>query len=143
MGPGNNLVSAFAANLIDTKIAVTGIRAATLSLNSDGTASYSGTASPSAGPPNGTAAWLTTTGAGLGSGYWARITIATSALTTYSGTMTPGTWYPLSSTQGFTAQNSASNTEGTGTFSIDFSQDGGSSITKSFTGSNWDVGYTP
>lgn len=115
----------------------TGIRQANVSFNTDGTTTLIG-ASTTYG-----SWWTRTPYTGIGSYYWVRITIDTQLRTTLGGTMTPGTWYQINAAYYITFSNSSSTSEGTGSFTVSFSTDGGSTVAASYSGQTWDVGYIP
>jgi hypothetical protein len=109
----------------------TGIRSASFTLVNDGTFTSSS---------SGTGNWLSPTSAGVGSNWWAKATVNTTTNTSLTGTT--GGWTQLTSGEAWSAQNTATNNEGTGNFTIAFSPDGGTTTVGSMNVS-WDVGYTP
>lgn len=131
---GANVNPAFSASVVNT-LGTPGVRSASVTLNSDGTASSSGGALPN---------WALPAFAGVGSPLWVRLTASGAANTVYSG-MTPGTWYGLATSRTVTVQNSNASVEGVGSFSLDLAADaGGSAIVASLVGAvTWDVGYLP
>lgn len=137
-------VVALTASLLNTSITTAGIRSATMTFWSDGSVTYSRspTTNTALGPPTGGGAWLTNIQAGAGTPYWIRITTSGVLDTTVSG-MTSGTWYQMSLDRVLTVANSGTNLNGTGSFTIDVSTDGGTTVAKSFGTSSWNVGYTP
>lgn len=130
----------FSASLINTLSGTTGVRSATMTLNSDGTASTSrspsgGTGTATCGPwyfPNPTT--------GVGSLYWCKLTINSQSNTTISGSV--NTVISISGAS-WTFSSSATNVEGSGSGTITvYADSGGTSPV--MTGSvSWDVGFTP
>lgn len=108
-----------------------GIRSGTLALVNDGTFTQTG-------HPTGN--WWNPTTAGIGSLWSAKVTVNTSTNTNFTGTT--GGWVSLSSGASWGMSNTVTSAEGTGTFTIAFSPDGGASTAGSMT-VGWDVGYTP
>lgn len=136
--------AALTAALLNTSITTAGIRSAIMTFWSDGSVTYgrSPTTNTALGPPTGGSAWLANVQAGAGSAYWIRITTSGAMNTNVTG-MTSGTWYQMNLDRILTVANSNTNLEGTGSFTIDVSTDGGATVAKSFGTSTWDVGYTP
>lgn len=111
-----------------------GIRNCSRTWITDGTSTRVGTFGSN---PN----WWTPTTAGIGSAWSVRFTQTSSSGTTIGG-MTSGTWYALTSDRTINFQNTGSAVLGSGTGTIDFSPDGGTTVVPS--GSlSWSVGYTP
>lgn len=119
-----------AGGVVNTSVA-TGIRTGTFALVNDGT--FTGTGS-------GGGNWFTPTVAGIGSSWSARWVTNTSTTTTVTGTV--GSFVSLSSGTSWGMSNTATNNEGTGTATISFSPDGGTTIAGTMAVS-WDVGFTP
>lgn len=131
----------FRANLgggvtLQNTAATTGLRSAVFTLNADGSCTYS--------PASGAASSVT-----LGvatdqlAGLYVRFTVSGALQTTYPNS-TPGTWYLMSSggARSFGVQNSGSNLEGTGTWTISIATDAaGTNIIATISGGLWDVGY--
>lgn len=117
-------------SVVNTSVS-TGIRSGTFALVNDGTFTGTGT---------GGGSWFTPTIAAIGSGWSAKLAITTQANTTISGTT--GSFVSLTSGASWSFQNTATNNEGTGTGTISFSPDGGTTTagTMSF---SWDVGFAP
>jgi hypothetical protein len=111
----------------------TGFRSASFTLVNDGTITkVSGSGSTS---------WFIPTSTGVGTSVWVRMTVNSTANTTLTGST--GSWLNLSGGNTWSFQNSATNLEGTGTYTLDFATDsGGLNRVGSGTG-GWDVGYTP
>jgi hypothetical protein len=126
---------AFAADLAYIS-ATTGIRQATLVLNSNGTTSATGSGSSSN-------SWYTPTTAGIGNSVWVKVRVVSTSNSTTSFTGGFDTWTQLSSAKTIVAQNSSSNLEGTGTFEAKFASDAsGTNVLGTFSVS-WDCGYVP
>lgn len=78
----------------------------------------------------------------IGSSIWCKLTINSQAFTTITGSAT-GSVISLSGGAGWTFTSSASNQEGTGTFTLTFYGDAAGTNLLSTQSGNWDVGYTP
>lgn len=89
--------------------ALTGIRSASVTLNSDGSTTVTGTGSVTN--------WYLPTTASIGTSYWVRFTESGSIIT-WSGAAT-GTWLALSAGQTVTAENSSSTLEGLGSVTVE------------------------
>jgi hypothetical protein len=109
----------------------TGIRSGTFALVNDGTFTATG---------NGGGSWFTPTTVAVGSSWWAKATVTTNTTTTFTGNTS--SWIQLTTGANWGMQNTSSNAEGTGSFTIAFSPDGGTTTVGSMNVS-WDVGYTP
>jgi len=119
-----------AGSAVNTSVA-TGIRSATFALVNDGTFTGTNTAGGN---------WFTPTVAGIGSSWSAKLVINTQANTTITGTL--NTFLSLSGSTSWGFSNTATNNEGTGTGTISFSPDGGTTTVGTMAIS-WDVGFTP
>lgn len=130
LGSGGGHLTGTGGSVINTSVA-TGIRSGTFALVSDGTFTGTGT---------GGGTWWTPTTTGIGTNWSAKATVNTTTNTSFSGTT--GSWVSLTSGTSWGMQNTATNVEGTGAFTIAFSPDGGTTTASSMSVS-WDVGYTP
>ena len=83
--------------------------------------------------------WFFPTQVGIGSSWSVRFTIVTQSQTTTGG-VTFGTWLALTSARTPTFTNDTTAHEGTGTLTVAFSSDGGSTIAVT-SNIQWDVGY--
>lgn len=134
LGVGD-LVAVLNATIINVS-AVTGIKSNTLTIGADGSIGFTG-----GGTGSVSAKWLNNIAAGAGASYWVQFVI-TSSTNSNQTTTGPFAWMQVSAPRSLTVQNTGAALEGMGTFTINFSLDGGLSTVKSFSGS-WDVGYTP
>lgn len=117
---------------INNASAASGIRSASVNVATDGTYTFTGP-----GTTNGN--WYSPTTTGIGSSWWVKFTVASSTNSTNSGSI--GSWTQLTSTVGVSASNSSASVEGTGSFTVQFSPDGGTTVAATGT-VNWDVGMT-
>ena len=117
--------------------AAVGTRTASIRFYADGTSGVISSGSLSAG-----ANWYSTTTAGIGGGWYVRLTTISNSNTNLG--YTSGTWYLIGSGTGISIgfTNSGTSLEGIGSAHVDFSPDNGTTIISSGTVS-WDVGYVP
>lgn len=134
LGSGGGVTSGNTYSPTNVHVGVTGIYSASVTFNSDGTVTVTGT-SPAANN------WYAPTSPGIGSSFSVRITTTSSLNTSIAGGVS-GTWYSLAAGQGYTFSNSSSTTEGTGSATVAISPDGGATVFNIGT-INWDVGYAP
>lgn len=130
LGTGLGRLTGSSGNVVNTSVA-TGIRSGTFALVNDGTFTGTGSAGGS---------WFAPTIAAIGTQWWAKATVNTTSNTTFTGTT--GSWVQLTSGTSWGMQNTATNNEGTGNFTIAFSPDGGTT-TAGTMNVPWDVGFTP
>ena len=122
---------------VSNNSAALGVRSGSLSLSNDGTGTQT-----QLGSSHALSWYAPAPSTGIGSSIWAKLTINTTSNTVMSGSST-GVVLSLSGGLGWTFTSSASNQEGTGTFTLNFYGDsGGTNLLSSQRGS-WDVGYTP
>lgn len=125
--PSNPAFSATPTNVS----AVSGFRTASVSFNTDGTASATSNANTT---------WAAAPAAGAGAGVWVMMTPTSSVNTTYVGKAI-NTWLEITATLTFSFSNSDANLEGSGKASVLFSLDGGATTAATLTNVvNWDVG---
>lgn len=136
-GSSSGGIQAFSVGLSNNSVA-TGIRSASFTLVSDGTSTRTpnGGGSAVAGPN-----WYAPTTASIGSSYWVKLVINSSATTTISGSAT-NTVMSVSGA-GWTFTNTATNNEGTGSGTLSFYTDSGGTNLVATGSVSWDVGYTP
>jgi hypothetical protein len=123
--------SAWALDLVDTSIVSPGVRTVSATFATDGSTSAVGAGS--------SLDWFLPVTAGIGSAWSVRVTNIDGVATTYGGA-TMGTWQAMSSAKSFSFSNATSGSEGTGSASVEFSPDGGTSIVAAGL-ITWDVGY--
>jgi hypothetical protein len=120
------VAQSFASTLSNTGVTATTYTAG-LTFNNDGTT----TGNHASNVQN----WYATTTAGIGSSFWARLTLSSALQLTVSGTLSGGGWVQLTSGAGFTVQNSTATVEGTANYQVDFALDSsGSSIVGTVSG---------
>jgi len=123
--------SAWALDLVDTSIVSPGVRTVSVTFETNGATSAVGAGSS----PD----WFLPITAGIGSAWSVRVTNIDGVVTTYGGAAM-GAWQSLSAAKSFSFSNATSGSEGTGSASVEFSPDGGTSIVVAGL-ITWDVGY--
>lgn len=120
---------------VSNNSAALGVRSGTMSLASDGSGTQTQLGTSHA------IQWYAPVTTGIGSSVWCKLTINSTNFTNMTGTST-GTIQTVGGCA-WTFTSSASNQEGTGTFTLTFYGDAaGTNLLSTQTGS-WDVGYTP
>jgi len=127
---GGAIHQGFSASLAFTG-ASSGTYTAQATFQTDGTSTYV--------HGSGSGNWFDPTTSGIGPSWSVKVVVSSGFGYTLGGSLSDGAWHTISSLQNITVANSNTNAESTGSFTVSFSSDGGS--TTAATGSiSWDCG---